>query len=194
MRLIPFLAAAIVIGSTLLAAGCVVHAPRPRVVVSGPVVEYGYEPVLYDGYVVYYLDDGLPFIWVNGARIWIPDAHRPYYLAHYRAHHRAYRAWVHHRGEHYRGQRYQDRHRGPPSHDRPALRRADERPAPRERPALRRTDERERGAKPGLRPARERPPAPKPALRKADDRKKPTLRKADDKKADDDQRARLKKS
>jgi hypothetical protein len=85
---------------------CVIHARPHPVVVVGPPVEYGYQPLLYDGYVVYYADDGVPYYWLGGARVWIPDHARARYVAHWRANRRSYRSWRQHRGKHYRNRRY----------------------------------------------------------------------------------------
>jgi len=90
----------------LAASSCVIHARPHPVVVAGPPVEYGYQPLLYDGYVVYYTDDGVPFYWLGGARVWVPDHARARYVTHWRAHRRSYRTWRRHRGDHYRSRRY----------------------------------------------------------------------------------------
>jgi hypothetical protein len=83
----------------------------PVVQYDGPVVEFGYEPVLYDGYVVYYADAGNPFIWLNGVRFWIPDHERSTYVTHYQQHIGSYHDWYDHRGDSYRDHRYADRSR-----------------------------------------------------------------------------------
>lgn len=99
-------AAAMVLSSCL-----VVARPHPHAaVVVGPPVEYGYQPLLYNGYVVYYDDAGIPYYWYGGSRIWIPLIERDRYVTHYHRHHSAYRTWYKHRGHHYRTQKY--RHRG----------------------------------------------------------------------------------
>ena len=93
----------------------VVGRPRPVVgatVVVGPPVEYGYQPMLYDGYVVYYTDDGIPFYWMGGARVWVPISYRARYISHWRSHRHAYYKWHKHRGSHYRGRHYKGHRRG----------------------------------------------------------------------------------
>jgi hypothetical protein len=91
--------------SAALVTGCMLHA-RGHVMYDAPVVEYGYEPILYDGYVVYYADSGIPFIWLDGSQFWIPEARRTYYVSHYRQHRSAYHKWYSHRGEQYRHRRF----------------------------------------------------------------------------------------
>jgi hypothetical protein len=101
----------------LVFSSCLVVArPRPvAAVVVGPPVEYGYQPMLYDGYVVYYTDDGIPFYWVGGARVWVPIEFRGRYISHWRSHRHAYHSWYRHRGHHYRTRHYK-------SHQRPVKR------------------------------------------------------------------------
>ncbi|RLB58229.1 MAG: hypothetical protein DRI34_05530 [Deltaproteobacteria bacterium] len=99
-------------GLVLFAAGCVVVArpaprpPTPGVVVYGPPLEYGFRPLLYQGYVVYYTDDGIPYYWLGGRQVWLPAAERAYYVRYWRQHRQAYRKWYRHRGHVYRGRRY----------------------------------------------------------------------------------------
>ncbi len=123
---------------SLVLSGCVVGVrpmPGVAVVVHGPPpVEYGYEPILYNGYVVYYTDDGLPYYWAGGVQVWIPDHERGYYVTHWRSHRRAYREWYHHRGHEYRNQRYQLK-RAKKHHQ---LKKVEE---PQERPVLKKADE-----------------------------------------------------
>ena len=66
------------------------HHPVGAVVVVGPPLEYGYQPMLYDGYVVYYTDDGVPFYWSSGVRVWVPISFRTRYISHWRSHRPAY--------------------------------------------------------------------------------------------------------
>lgn len=100
----------------LIFSSCLVVArPRPVVgaaVVVGPPMEYGYQPLLYDGYVVYYTDDGVPFYWASGVRIWVPIEFRARYISHWRTHRHAYVRWHQHRGHHYRSQHYRGHQRG----------------------------------------------------------------------------------
>jgi hypothetical protein len=93
----------------------VVGRPRPVVgatVVVGPPLEYGYQPLLYDGYVVYYTDDGVPFYWMAGTRVWVPVSFRARYISHWRSHRHSYHKWHKHRGHHYRGRHYKSHKRG----------------------------------------------------------------------------------
>ena len=91
------------------------HHPVGAVVVVGPPLEYGYQPMLYDGYVVYYTDDGVPFYWSSGVRVWVPISFRTRYISHWRSHRPAYVRWHKHRGHHYRSRHYK-------SHQRPVKR------------------------------------------------------------------------
>jgi len=99
------LAGLFLLAAATLVTGCLVGV-RSQARYDGPIVEYGYEPVLYDGYVVYYADSGMPFIWLNGSQFWIPEARRTYYVSYYSQHRSAYHNWYSHRGEHYRNRRY----------------------------------------------------------------------------------------
>lgn len=93
------------LGST----GCFMTVADPMMVgVYGPPVEYGYQPLLYDGYVVYYTDAGMPFYWIGGTRAWIPHHARPRYVAHWQHYKPAYRKWYNHRGHSYQSQRFTD--------------------------------------------------------------------------------------
>ena len=83
----------------------VMIAPVATVVV-GPSLEYGYQPLLYDGYVVYYSNTGVPFYWLGGARVWVPVRVRPYYVDHWRVHRTSYVRWHSHRAKHYRSKRF----------------------------------------------------------------------------------------
>ena len=86
----------------LFVAGCLVVPAHHRVVVVGPPVEYDYQPVLYDGYVVYYTDMGVPYYWVGGAQVWVPVHMKLHYHNHWKRHHRSYKIWSKKRGKHYR--------------------------------------------------------------------------------------------
>jgi hypothetical protein len=177
-----------------LVTGCLVPA-RVHVRSQGPLVEYGYTPILFSGYVVYYADGGIPFIWLHGSQYWIPDSYRPTYVAHYHQHQSAYHVWYQHRGDTYRGHRYTNRQddgrRLQKATDRrpvpqPALRRADDRrPVP--QPALRRADDRRPASQPALHRSPEVQPQPKaeptpgePGAVKPEAKKKPKPRKSDD--------------
>jgi len=102
-----------------LVAGCIV--PARTVVHVGPPVEYGYQPMLYNGYVVYYTDAGVPFYWSGGVRVFVPVAYRGVYFDHWHSHRAAYVRWHQHRGSYYRSRHYrgQSHHHGyKPSHSR----------------------------------------------------------------------------
>jgi hypothetical protein len=70
-----------------------------------PPPAYGYEPVYYDGSVVYYDDVGRPFYYANGAVVWISPAvpEYPHLVAHWRVYGPAYHYWYAHDGYRYRG-------------------------------------------------------------------------------------------
>ncbi len=111
------LAGIFLMSAGLFLSSCIVSPRHHRaVVVVGPPVEYGYQPLLYDGYVVYYSDDGIPFYWNGGVRIWVPGSYRDRYINHYRSHRSSYRSWHKNRGHHYRNRHYRKsrRHRDSP--------------------------------------------------------------------------------
>ncbi|MBN2499000.1 MAG: hypothetical protein JXR96_30705 [Deltaproteobacteria bacterium] len=85
--------------------------PAAAVVVYGPPVEYGYQPLLYQGHVVYYTSAGLPFYWNAGVRVYVPVAHRAHYTDHWRKHRKAYHTWHDRRGQHYRHRVYERKHK-----------------------------------------------------------------------------------
>jgi len=75
---------------------------------QGPPPEYAssdYEPMYYDGYVVYYDDAGRPYYHENGVAIWVATS-SPYYagyVSHWRTYGRAYGRWYGSYGARYRG-------------------------------------------------------------------------------------------
>ena len=83
-----------------LATGCVVEDEAPP-----PAYVTGYEPMYYDGSVVYYDDVGRPYYYVNGAVVWVPPASPLYigFVNHWRVYGPAYRRWYGHCGYRYRG-------------------------------------------------------------------------------------------
>ena len=84
---------------TPLATGCYAEADPE------PVYAEGYQPMYYNGYVVYYDDVGRPYYYMNGAVVWVPPT-APIYgrlVAHYRAYGPAYHRWYGHYGYRYRG-------------------------------------------------------------------------------------------
>ena len=83
-----FLRAASALALPLALPACYVRA----VPASAPIV---YEPLLYDGYVVYYEGDGIPVYYVDGIMYYVPTSHPRYhvYVRHYRRHRDQYRRW-----------------------------------------------------------------------------------------------------
>lgn len=108
---IAFCMFALLLGGLSVSACLVVARPHPMVGVTvyAPPVEFGYQPMLYDGYVVYYTDDGIPYYWAGGVRVWVPVYARGRYVDHWRHHRRAYRHWYTKRGHYYRSRRYKSR-------------------------------------------------------------------------------------
>ncbi|HSQ08630.1 MAG TPA: hypothetical protein VLM84_13210 [Chromatiaceae bacterium] len=83
----------------LASPGCVAPVWDTSVGVAyGPPVEYGYQPLLYNSYVVYYTDIGEPYYWLGGARVWVPTHARGPYLGHWRRYRHVYPTWYKHRG------------------------------------------------------------------------------------------------
>ena len=87
--------AALVAGVAPLGSACYVDTPG---------VEFGYEPVYYDGAMVYYDDAGRPFYYANGVAVFIPpgSARYDYYVNHWRRYGPAYHRWYVNRGARYR--------------------------------------------------------------------------------------------
>jgi hypothetical protein len=81
-------------------AGCYVD-------LSPPVTVDGYDPLYYDGYVVYYDTVGRPFYHVGGVPYWVPRGYVRYdlYMNHYRTHWQRYHNWYGRGGYRYRGYR-----------------------------------------------------------------------------------------
>lgn len=79
--------------------------------IAAPEYAYGYPPVYYHGYVVYYDDVGRPYYYVNGAAVWVPSTVRvfPALVRHWRTYRPAYRHWYHNSGHRYRSYRFQGR-------------------------------------------------------------------------------------
>ena len=71
---------------------------------TAPVVVDDYEPVYYDGYVVYYDAVGRPFYYVNGGIVWIGPEYAGYggLVRHWRFHAPAYQHWYVQHGYRYR--------------------------------------------------------------------------------------------
>ena len=74
-----------------------------------------YAPLYYNGYVVYYADNGQPTYYVNGVRYYVPANAPRYhsYVVHYRTHRQSYHRWYTHRGRRYRHVRLHRRYRHP---------------------------------------------------------------------------------
>ena len=88
---------ALVAGAAPLASACYVEADEPGVYA-------GYEPVYYDGALVYYDDVGRPYYYANGATVYITPGMPRYdfYVDHYRRYGTGYRRWYTNRGYRYR--------------------------------------------------------------------------------------------
>lgn len=68
-----------------------------------PAYADGYDPQLYDGYVVYYDDVGRPYYYAEGRAVWVPTT-APVYVGlvdHWRGHGPAYHRWYGHYGHRY---------------------------------------------------------------------------------------------
>ncbi len=104
--------------AALLALGLAVAGVAPGCVLAAeaPVVEEGYEPVYYDGYVVYYDGAGVPYYYIDGDIRYVPRTYVQYDILvhHYRTYRPAYHRWYVHGG--YRYKRYHDVHRAPAAH------------------------------------------------------------------------------
>jgi hypothetical protein len=95
-----FVVAALAAGAGQSLSGCVVEGPPPA-------YAEGYEPVYYDGYVVYYDGYGRPYYYANGAVLWVPPtaAVYPGLVAHWHTYGPAYSRWYARGGYRYRGYR-----------------------------------------------------------------------------------------
>jgi hypothetical protein len=76
--------------------------------IAPPEYAYGYAPVYYDGYVVYYDDVGRPYYHAGGARVWVPRTARSYpgLATHWRTFGPRYHDWYSHTGNRYHGYRF----------------------------------------------------------------------------------------
>jgi hypothetical protein len=95
--------ASVMVGFAATSSACYVEEEAPP-----PVYVEGYEPMYYDGYVVYYDDVGRPFYYVNGVVYWVPPT-SPVYVGlvrHWRTYGPGYRHWYGNYGYRYRGYRY----------------------------------------------------------------------------------------
>jgi hypothetical protein len=97
--------------ASVAATACVIT-PEPEVAEEPQAVdieEYeGYRPLRYDGYVVYYADDGRPYYYVGGAAYWVPRTYARYHVLtrHYVVHRHVYARWYVRHGVRYRTYRY----------------------------------------------------------------------------------------
>lgn len=78
--------------SSVFVSGCTVYTttgPEP------PIAEPAYEPLYYDGYVVYYRDDGVPIYYVGDTVYVVPRTYPRYrvLVGHYHQNVRGYRHW-----------------------------------------------------------------------------------------------------
>ncbi len=87
-----------------LSSGCVVRTRPVRA--SVVAYDYGYTPMLYNGYVVYYDRAAQPYYYVGSTRYWVPRAYWPRYRGYYYRYRTHYWRWYRHRGHYYRGRRY----------------------------------------------------------------------------------------
>ena len=69
-----------------------------------PIAVDGYEPLYYDGYIVYYDGLGRPFYYSNGIVVWIGPEYPEYgvLVHHWHVYGPAYRHWYAHYGYRYR--------------------------------------------------------------------------------------------
>lgn len=100
-------AALALVALSAMTSACLVGSVPP------PSYADGYEPVYYDGNLVYYDDAGRPFYYDGGGVVWVrPSAPAyPTLMAHWRSRPSAYRAWYAHQGYRYRGRGYRSRRR-----------------------------------------------------------------------------------
>ena len=94
--------------SGALSTGCVVEDEVPP-----PAYVEGYEPMYYDGYVVYYDDVGRPYYYLNGGVAWVPSTSPLYigFVNHWRLYGPAYHRWYAHYGYRYHGYNHYYHHR-----------------------------------------------------------------------------------
>lgn len=98
-----------------LTQGCFPPSAPPPVyaTASAPTVvaTANYNPMYYDGYVVYYDDGGRPLYYVNGSPVYVPPTYRGYHslVNHYHHHRVPYRRWYANHGVRYRHYRHPSR-------------------------------------------------------------------------------------
>jgi hypothetical protein len=96
------LLAAAVLAGAALGSGCYVDLPPPE------SVEGGYQPMYYEGAVVYYDDGGRPYYYDGGSVRWVPAGYAHYhtYVNHYRSSYQPYRHWYTRGGYRYKAYRH----------------------------------------------------------------------------------------
>jgi hypothetical protein len=89
----------LIAGLMLAASGCTVHT---RTVPASATIET-YDPLYYDGYVVYYDEFGTPYYYVDGGVRYVPRTYVGFnvLVGHYHKHRVAYRTWHVREGRHY---------------------------------------------------------------------------------------------
>jgi len=114
-----FRLAALGCAATLLAlSGCVtlVGPDGTLYTAAGPAVPY-YDPFLYDGYLVYYDSAGLPYYYLNGEPVYVPQDAGGYgnLIEHYRTYRPNYEQWYRTRGHLFYAYRHPN-YGSPPRH------------------------------------------------------------------------------
>ena len=81
---------ALVLSVSTVASGCVVYSrpARPVVYAYG-----GWQPLYYNGYVVYFTPDGIPYYYVGGRIVYVPRSHWHLYRPYFYRHRVAYWRW-----------------------------------------------------------------------------------------------------
>ncbi len=92
-----------------LSGGCIIAPPRVRTTVHAPMPTTvatvpGYNPMYYEGYVIYYDDIGRPMYYANGAPYYVPATYPRYqsYVQHYHTYRVPYQRWYGTHGVQYR--------------------------------------------------------------------------------------------
>lgn len=120
MKAIPLL---LVAALGVFASGCTVRGYATTPVPAARVEVY--EPMYYDGYVVYYDDYGAPFYYVGDTVTYVPRTNASFnvYVGHYRTHRASYNRWYRVEGPRHRHVRRVPDHRPARPHVRPRHRR-----------------------------------------------------------------------
>ncbi|NUP07881.1 MAG: hypothetical protein HOW73_17685 [Polyangiaceae bacterium] len=83
----------LLLGSLMMAAsGCAVYT---RPIPAAATVSVDYDPLYYDGYVVYYDTIGRPYYYIDGRTHYVPRTYVGFnaYVNYYHAHRPAYNSW-----------------------------------------------------------------------------------------------------